>query len=204
MNEPLIVDRSQVKAAAAVLARAFYNDPPMVYSLPDESRRWKCRYILETYLRGCISFGGVYAASANFESVAVWLPADKTDRRLSQNMIDTLSIFFQAGPRAAARQKEISQAMGAAHRRCIALPHQYLFFLGVEPELQGKGYASAVVRPMLQRADREGVACYLDNTRERNLPLYRHFGFETVEEYTIPGISSSVWAMVRQPGAQTR
>lgn len=202
MTDPITIHRSQVKAAAAVLARAFYNDPPLVYSIPDASKRsTKSHYIFETFIRYSVSCGEVYATSQNLEGVAVWLPSDKVEMNFRQGLQNGwLSILLNLGLRTTLRQQAISNSMGAAHKRSISSPHWYLFFLGVEPELQGKGYAAKLMKPMLSRADRDGFTCYLDNTNEKNLPLYRHFGFKVVEEYKIPESSISVWAMLRGPG----
>jgi GNAT superfamily N-acetyltransferase len=66
--------------------------------------------------------------------------------------------------------------------------------------LQGKGYASNLIKAMLNRADRDGLSCYLDNTNERNLPMYQHYGFRVIEEYKVPETGVSLWAMLRGPG----
>ena len=200
MIEPIAVEKSQVKTAAAVLARAFHDDPPMVYSVPDHSRRLKCHLILTAYIRHALACGEVYAASTNFEGIAVWLPSNGMKTGMVQDLRNGwLSILLNLGIKTVKRQREIAAVMGSVHERCISSPHQYLFFLGVEPHQQGKGYAAGLMRTMLDRADRESFACYLDNTKEENLPFYRHFGFEVVEEYSIPGVTSNIWAMVRTP-----
>ena len=36
-------------------------------------------------------------------------------------------------------------------------PHYYLGFIGTAPEHQGQGAATALISPMVERADREGV-----------------------------------------------
>ncbi len=203
MTEPFIIQQSQIKAAAAVLGRAFYNDAPMIYSIPDERQRRKTHLIIEAHLRCSFSHGAVFTTSSNFEAVAVWLSSASSNTGLWHDLRNGwLAILLHLGLGTALRQREIAAVMGKVHKRCITSPHHYLFFLGVEPELQGRGYASKVMRPMLNRADREGFPCYLDNTSEKNLPIYRHFGFEVVEEYPIPGVSSGVWAMVRNPRKQ--
>lgn len=201
MNGLIKIQESQIKDAALVISTAFYNDPPLVYSIPDGlKRREKSHYIFEAYVRYSVSYGEVYATSPDLEGIAVWLPSDKVDTNLWQDLKDGwFSVLFHCGPMTVLRQRNISGAMGAAHKHCISVTHRYLFFLGVLPELQGKGYAGALLRPVLKQADRDGLVCYLDNTKERNLLVYRHFGFEVVEEYKIPGTSIKLWAMLREP-----
>ena len=53
----------------------------------------------------------------------------------------------------------------------------FLQFLGVVPERQGRGLGSALIAPVLQRCDREGVRTYLDATSAANKRLYERHGF---------------------------
>jgi predicted N-acetyltransferase YhbS len=46
---------------------------------------------------------------------------------------------------------------------------------------QRRGLGSRLVRPILERADRDGVACHLETADPANVPYYRRFGFEVVE-----------------------
>jgi predicted N-acetyltransferase YhbS len=44
-----------------------------------------------------------------------------------------------------------------------------------------------LIEPGLQRADAEGVGCYMETRRRANIPFYRRFGFEEVGEISLPG-----------------
>ena len=200
------IHRTKIKEAAAVLSRAFHDDPPLVYSIPDElKRRSKSHFIFEAFIRYSISCGQVYATSDSLEGIAVWLPSDKVETGLWQDLNNGwLSIIINLGLETTLRQRKVGSVMGAAHKRSISSPHLYLFLLGVEPGLKRKGYAGKLLRPVLEKADSDGMACYLDNTKEQNLPVYRHFGFDVTEEYTIPGTSINLWAMIREPGRRVK
>lgn len=58
--------------------------------------------------------------------------------------------------------------------------HYYLFLLAVDTSHQGKGYGSAVLKPVLQMADEACVGCYLENSNPRNTEMYKHHGFVDV------------------------
>ena len=66
-------------------------------------------------------------------------------------------------------------------------PHWYLASLGTAVDQQGKGMGGALMRPVLEHCDAEGIPCYLESSKERNLPFYRRHGFEVVEEVPLPG-----------------
>ncbi|MFH1626439.1 MAG: GNAT family N-acetyltransferase, partial [Pseudomonadota bacterium] len=80
----------------------------------------------------------------------------------------------------------------------VSFKHWYLWIVGVEPQSQGKGYASKLLRPMLTRIDKDGLPCYLETLDERNVPIYEHLGFKVVDESTVPNTSITNWAMLRE------
>ena len=80
-------------------------------------------------------------------------------------------------------------------------PHWYLATLGTAVEQQGKGVGSALMRPVLEHCDAEGIPCYLESSKERNVPFYRRHGFEVVEEVPLPGDGPMLWTMWREPTA---
>jgi hypothetical protein len=55
------------------------------------------------------------------------------------------------------------------------------------------------VSPILDRAGRDGVACYLETADPVNVPYYRRFGFEIVDPAleVIPG--GPTLTMMRRP-----
>lgn len=200
LNNLLRLEKSQVRAASEVLSRAFHDDPLFSSFIPDPlQRKKKLHYLLETMVHYSVSYGEVYATSPNFEGVAVWLPFDKVEMTLWRGIRNGgLSIIFNLGLRSTFRQLSVSDLMSSRHKRHITSPHWYLYLLGVEPELQGKGYASKLVKAMLDRTDHEGLACYLDNTNEKNLTMYQRYGFRVIEEYEVPKTGVSIWAMLKE------
>ena len=70
--------------------------------------------------------------------------------------------------------------------------------LGVEPDRQGQGIGSALIQPVLGRADAEGLPCYLETTKERNVTFYRRHGFDVVAEGDLPDLGPPFWTMRRE------
>ncbi|MDQ3739817.1 MAG: GNAT family N-acetyltransferase, partial [Actinomycetota bacterium] len=83
-------------------------------------------------------------------------------------------------------------------RRHPRAPHFYLPTLGVAPEAQGRGLGSALLAPMLERCDVEGVGAYLESSKERNVAFYGRHGFRVVDEMTFPR-GPRLWLMWRDP-----
>ena len=80
-------------------------------------------------------------------------------------------------------------------------PHWHLPFLGVSPEHQGHGLGSALMRPILERCDRERIPAYLEASTPRNRALYLRHGFVVLNEMRLPDGGPPLWRMWREPVA---
>jgi ribosomal protein S18 acetylase RimI-like enzyme len=70
--------------------------------------------------------------------------------------------------------------------------------IGVKPEFQGKGYGARLIRPVLERMDKQGLACYLETQDTQDVPIYEHYGFRIIDESLIPGTGLISRAMLRE------
>lgn len=191
--------KAHTRPAAEMMSRAFFDYPLVVHFFPDPAERArKQAHSFQSLLDYGIRCGEVYATSPGLEAVAMWLPSARAHRSrwqeiLSGNMRSLLGGFM----RKQSRQKAYIDYSRAVHRRCAPFPHVYLQLLGVDPAHQGKGYASALLRPMFARLDEIGLPCFLETQAEKNVALYRHLSFEVVEEGLVPGSQVTSWAMLR-------
>ena len=92
------------------------------------------------------------------------------------------------------------QAFAATQGLHPHAPHRYLFFVGVDPALQGKGNGARVLAPVLESADRTGTLCYLETPFPRTHAFYRRLGSEiATESHPFVGAPPR-WTMIRKPG----
>ena len=188
-----------VGEAAAVLARAFIDDPLFIWIEPDEERRARSLvWLMETGSRYGARFGEVHGTVGALRGAAVWLPpgASTVDPgRLEQaGFVNPAAVLGDTGLERFGRFMEHAESL---HLRDMPEPHWYLMILGVDPPFQGLGLGGAIMQPVVERADSEGLPCYLDTSKERNLVFYRKHGFEVVQEGTIPGGGPRFWTMSR-------
>ncbi len=200
LNSLVRLEKSQIKPAAEMLARAFHDDLIFVHFIPDASeRKNKLPYLMQFLIRYSMSHGEVYATSHRLEGVATWLPSEKAERTLWRMVVNWgLSIYVKLGRKVISRRGIINDYMYSIHKHHAPFPHWYLELIGVEPELQGKGYAGILLKAMLARLDKENVPCFLETQNQNNVPIYQHFGFKVVEEAIIPGTEMRHWAMLRE------
>ena len=88
-------------------------------------------------------------------------------------------------------------AIDKARGELMSEPHWYLWVLGVAPESQHKGIGRALLEPILERAEADHVACYLETQTEGNVAFYRACGFEVLEERREPVCDLPIWCMRR-------
>ena len=67
------------------------------------------------------------------------------------------------------------------------------------PRCQGQGIGRALLTPVLQMADHEGIPCYLETFVWDNVPFYEHRGFQVVDAGVEPLSQITFWAMKRLP-----
>jgi ribosomal protein S18 acetylase RimI-like enzyme len=187
-------------AGAVVLGRAFAEYELLRYYFHDERER---RAAADTFafiaLSLCLKYGEVYASSEKLEGVAAWLPPGKAHFGARQIIRSVpLSILFRFGRQGAGRMRAYGRFVDNLHRKLVPYPHWYLQIIGVGPAYQGQGFSSRLLRPVLERIDRERMPCFLETNSGKNVAIYRRFGFEVVSEDKLPGTEVTTFAMLRK------
>lgn len=195
------LSKEQIGPASEMLVEAFFNDPKLTHILPEEdSRREKGRHLFAFELRYGLNYGRVYGTSPDLEGVAVWLPANRSEITLWRAMRSGgMALQKGLGKDGMQRLLAFSGQVDACHKKHLPGPHCYLFFIGVDPRVKGKGYGGKLIRPMLDWMDGKGMACYLNTQNEQNIGLYEHFGFTVVEKISLPGSGIVHTGMIRNP-----
>jgi len=202
LNNLVRLTKPQIKPAAEMFAQAFQDDPLFASLIPDASeRKLLLPNIFQFMIRYGVFYGGVYATSPNMEGVAVWLPSEKAKMTLWKMIwtgcFSLIYYYFKVG-KFISRLLSYNEYAFNLHNRHAHFPHLYLFVIGVDPMFQERGYASALIKPMLARVDEEHLPCYLETQNEKNISIYQHYGFKVVQVGTIPGTDINHWAMLRK------
>jgi ribosomal protein S18 acetylase RimI-like enzyme len=195
-NQVRLATADDIDAIATSLSRAFEDDPVWMYLIPDPTKRLKrlFRYFSTAMRLQHISHSTSYTDSGCAGS-ALWDPPGHWRMTLSQYARGTPGFIgsFGAGTLNAMR------ALSAVEKRHPARPHHYyLAVLGTDPDHQGKGIGSSVLKPVLDKCDHDGVGAYLESSKESNIAFYARHGFEVRGEVRLPG-GPLVWPMWRDP-----
>jgi ribosomal protein S18 acetylase RimI-like enzyme len=204
--------------ASQLLARAFHEEPLMVYYLPQSAVRLQALpiFMLIT-LRYSLAFGEVWTTPGH-DGVACWLPPGKTEMGgwgLIRACLGTFPLHLLLpvlpgsrpdGLAAVSLQRRwqflkkldhIEKELDRIHAEVTPGPHWYLLILGVEPARQGQGLGSRLIAPKLEQVRSTGLPCYLETMTELDVAFYRKNGFQVAREADLAPGGPHMWAMIR-------
>jgi GNAT superfamily N-acetyltransferase len=187
---------ADVDAMAAQLAKTFWDDPVACHLMPNPSRREAgLRAYFRTQMKAdFLPFGGCYTTEG-YAGSAIWAPAGKPMLTGLTGLLTMVPVL----PYVVSNLGTTVRMLALVERLHPREPHWYLASLGTAVDRQGQGVGSALMRPVLDHCDAEGLPAYLESSKERNVPFYRRHGFEVVEEVRLPGDGPPVWTMWREP-----
>lgn len=179
-----------------MLARAFHADPVASWACrPDEVRPRVLERLFGMRLRDIHAHGEIWTTDG-LESVAVWAPPERWHTTTRQDLAYATCLFH---PRLLFRMPMVVAGLLRAqsmHPR--EPPHAYLAILGTDPAAQGRGLGSAMMAPVLEQCDRDGLGAYLESSKEQNIDFYARHGFRVTAERRLPR-GPRLWPMWRDP-----
>jgi ribosomal protein S18 acetylase RimI-like enzyme len=193
---------SRIGEAAALLTKVFWNDPMTIFLYPDIAERRDLQPSFYEMNIEHAAVGGELYTTSSFKGIAVWrFPGDETRQKVDsgKDPRDRLPETMGAGP--FERLMVIVECTYAMHKSLVEGKHCYLLFLGVAPGQQQQGIGSLLIRPVLKKADEQGLPCYLETMKEVNLAFYRKHGFRVADEKQIANGGPHIWALLRPPCA---
>jgi ribosomal protein S18 acetylase RimI-like enzyme len=186
----------EIPALARMLARAFLDDPVARWAWrPDELRAQALERFQAVRMRQLIGGGEIWTTD-DLTCAALWASPESWHMTLRETA-QLLPCF--AHPRLLSRVGLVAvgwDRLERAHPREPA--HFYLAVLGTEPSTQGRGLGSAVLGGVLEQCDSDGVAAYLESSKERNVDFYARHGFRVLEEIRLLR-GPRMWKMWRDP-----
>ncbi|KAJ7927895.1 hypothetical protein B0H13DRAFT_2653321 [Mycena leptocephala] len=196
---------------AAMKQRAFISSPvqtffsgakaPLTIHPKDAKRRAHQTKYIEFVLRKSWSLGlritvvAVPATDgpARIAGAAIWLPPGhrKPPSLISSLRMGLLSVWMNWGIGVMARISDLTQPIkhalsdGYVERKLPGTPENSwcLQLVGVDPEFQGQGYLSMLLREAFEHAPNAVFTLVANTPHARD--VYKHFGFEVIREVTV-------------------
>lgn len=195
------LSKSDIGPVVDLLTRAFWDDPLCVHFFPDKEERKKILPVFFKFrLKRPLQYGDVYATSSKLEGVAIWQHSNTVNSSLWKHLrAGGLGFYRTMGRNLLNRMMKMDQYTNQRRAKYAVTPYMHLGPVAVDPELQGQGYSSKLIRPMLERLDRLELPCYLEAQSEDNVSIYEHYGFEVLAKGNVPIADIPHWDMMRFP-----
>ena len=186
----------ELDSLAAVLARAFHDDPVARWMVTDDGRRLRfLQRNFRLFLRRLWFEQDECYTTENVAGAIVW----ERPGQWKTGMLDQLRLLpsmLAINGRLLPRWERALATMESHHP---AEPHYYLPVVGVEPQWQGHGLGTSLLRPVLERCDDEKLPAYLEASSPRNRALYQRHGFKVTGQLSVGPGSPPLWPMWRTP-----
>lgn len=181
------IGRDGAADAAAVLGRAFVDDPSWRFVFPDDATRVArtARLLGAVIARFFVGLGEawVVADAGATVATAIWAPPGRHVMP-ARTALALAPLAVRLIGRRLPRAYPMFRAMETRHP---TEPHWYLAALGVDPAHQGRGHGARLLAPVLARADATRTLTWLESTNPRNHAFYRRMGFDVAEQVAIAG-----------------
>lgn len=189
--------KADIRELSRTLSQAFYDDPVMIWLLPDDKARLAQLYrVFATLTRHHhLAYGGVEVAcdGPGVGAAALWDPPNHwLETRWAQ--LAQIPGFLRVFGFRSAKARHVQELMKRAHPE---EPHWYLATIGSDPMVRGQGFGQVLMRSRLDRCDAEHCPAYLESSKPENVPYYLRFGFTVTGEIVLPNRGPTMWQMWR-------
>jgi len=190
----------EVPRATDVLARSFEGDPFIDWVVRSDAKHDEAmRTMFDATLREMTMPYDEVWSTKDVRAVAIWTPPSAFQLGLSVQLRFLRRI---AGVTQLRHLPSRLSAINAVDRNHPTEPHYYLFFMGVDPDRQGRGLGSLLLSDMLTRCDAEGMPSYLEATKEDLVGYYARYGYRALEPLPLPHGAPTLYPMWRTPSSQ--
>jgi ribosomal protein S18 acetylase RimI-like enzyme len=198
---PYNVMKRDVEKTINTLVHSFIDDSLFCYFVPEKERRLRILPKFFNYrIRNGLLYGKVLATSEDIEGVVILTLSDyKEFSWLRAIRTGGIGLYRATGSETLSRMREVESFVINKRDECISEPHWYMGSLAVHPDYQGKGFASKLVRPVLEMCSSEDMPCVLETQDEGLVEIYKHYGFIVIDSFTLPLANLPHWVMVKRP-----
>ena len=195
-----IVKDSDLERLADVATDAYVDYPLHNWLTKGKYDRTASKLIMQITLKTMTKDAVIYADSEEMNGFAVWIPFGFTGSKTLPFLFSGgLKLILHSGLGIIGRLLTYETYAMNLKKEFTDNYDWYLYNLSIKKDAQGKGFATKLLRPMLEFCDDEKMVAYLETNKESNVSLYKHYGFELKKEELIPKTTVTHYAMVRFP-----
>ena len=164
-----------------ILLVSFKNDPHVNCLLEPSKNKHKLNILIDYVVDQTFRRGEIYLSDDN-NAVALW-DFESNEKMSLRYIWQNLAFLIRIGISSVIR---IVKSEDRIHNNFRKYPRYcHLYMIGVLPEAQGKGLASLLMNPMLQRMKEKSIPVFLETANLRKVDIYKKKGFKVFETLTV-------------------
>lgn len=199
--EVVCFQRRHGHALGRLLAEAFLDDPVWTAIGPHSRghRRYSNRASFAGIIAGARRHGGRIRVATHDDRVVGGTIAFDSSRwpMPDRSILWETGWFLIAGPVPAIRGFRDDAAIKSVH---VEHPHTYLWFIAVDPAMQGRGVGHRLIGELHDYSDSRELPVYLETGTEGNVSWYGSLGYGVEGEIDLPS-GPTMWRMERPAGS---
>lgn len=158
-----------------ILSKAFDTNRSVNYVVrQDQNRQKRIRRLMSYSFNVCRAFGEVWISDDD-QACALILHPDKKKTSLGSILWDIKLALSVIGLDRVGKVLKRETQIKKYHPTNT---FSYLWFIGVNPQLQKNGVGSKLMREVIVECEKIGRPMYLETSVDSNVPWYNKFGFE--------------------------
>lgn len=206
MKPPPVINlqRNQIKDASKILSEILLDDPLYRYLIPAISKRSRfLTYFYEIELNYAFKYGDILTIG-DLDGFAISLPNKSSSPsffkmiRYGSLRFDFLRVLYELGSDFLKRYSRVSKICVDLRKNYIHAPFTLLQAIGVKREKQGQGYASPLIRRILELTAKRNELGFMVTFNPTLVDLYKKYGV-LLEEYHLDGTDLVIWAFLWDP-----
>lgn len=173
-----------------IFINAFSDDPVLRWISPNASLS---RFIFRIAVPEMLASGQIKITEGRSGAIAVSPPRKHFSPKFTFDRVFRYLKYF--GTKSSFR---FLKMLYLEQKNSPKSKHYYVFSLGTRSEHRKQGIGSALLNQVLERADREHVLTYLENSNRANIPFYERHGFEIRNCIDLDANGTCLWFMYRE------
>ena len=165
-----------------ILTSSFIDNKSIQYVVRQDAKRLERTQCLIDYsYKVCGTFGENWISDEGKGCALVLLPFKKKttlqsilwDAELATSVIGLRNVL------------SVTNRESSIKKHHPASPFAYLWYIGVDPQHQGRGIGSKLLNDLITEYDQRDLPLYLETSTLRNIPWYKKCGFETYQKLNL-------------------
>ena len=192
-----MVQKKDFEHLVDIAGKTYEGYPLCVYFSGGQYNEYDLKQITQVNLNTMIDIGIIFSDSPELNGCIMLLPPGYTGISTIPFILKGgYKIIFNQGIGAINRMSSFEAFAMDIRKKYTDFKDWYLYNLFVDQKVKGKKVSSKLVKPLINYFKEHKQMCYLETNIDKNVPIYKHFGFKVLEKCMVPNTNVEHYAML--------